>query len=458
MVRAALGWDEVEKIGRAVELAAGGNGHRRIAAAGPRPLQVLVCLPPAKHRLAKATNVLVAPRGRVQNARATLNLGPGTANPGLQLRKAAAARLPEADYRRIVQEVEDLSVFTLDLGGHVVTMNDAAWEATGYSPEEAAGASYRAFFRPTAMAAGRLEQLLRTTLADRRCVDEGWQSRKDGSMYFVKSIWSRIDSANGAVLGFSVIARDLTDSMLIAESVRAEHAILQAIIVGRPLNQVFTMVARAAQRLIMARGALVLVRDERSKVLNVRAATGRHSPFRIGGVVPAAAIQRFSRAATIQFLPKTELERIARRNGYDKPLVNALTVPIGAGEGNQGVLLLLEPGLSPLEAAEGALGVFASHVRVALKHARHRRDLERWAMREERERIALDLHDGLVESVVALRMEAEAVARSCDTGSPAEKTAGVMISHIDSLYEDLQLIVNGLYGADRSTMAAPHRQ
>ncbi|KAB2352744.1 GAF domain-containing sensor histidine kinase [Actinomadura rudentiformis] len=83
-----------------------------------------------------------------------------------------------------------------------------------------------------------------------------------------------------------------------------------------------------------------------------------------------------------------------------------LLVPLGVGEGARGVLAVgSAPEASPFGASiQQLLEAYAAQAAIALELAGRRRDAERLAMLEDRDRIAKDLHDTVIQRLFATAM------------------------------------------------------
>ncbi|WP_165495455.1 GAF domain-containing sensor histidine kinase, partial [Actinomadura roseirufa] len=83
-----------------------------------------------------------------------------------------------------------------------------------------------------------------------------------------------------------------------------------------------------------------------------------------------------------------------------------LVVPLGAGAAARGVLAVINPPGAPsfAEGTKRLLEAFAGQAAVALELAARRRDAERLALLEDRDRIAKDLHDTVIQRLFATAM------------------------------------------------------
>jgi PAS domain S-box-containing protein len=127
-------------------------------------------------------------------------------------RKRAEEALPESEekYRSLVESTVDW-IWTIDVEGRVIFSNDAVKDLLGHEVHEILGLSSFAPMHP--------EDRERQQELYRRCVEQrrGWKNavirwlHKDGSVrFFESSAWPALD-AEGDLLGFSGIDRDITE-------------------------------------------------------------------------------------------------------------------------------------------------------------------------------------------------------------------------------------------------------
>ena len=90
-------------------------------------------------------------------------------------------------------------------------------------------------------------------------------------------------------------------------------------------------------------------------------------------------------------------------------VTNFLGVPITARDKVQGNLYLTDKvdGADFTDADEELISIFASHAAVAIKNARLYKEVGRLAIIEERSRIGMDLHDGVIQSIYAVGLTLE---------------------------------------------------
>ncbi|HEY6158863.1 MAG TPA: PAS domain S-box protein [Gemmatimonadales bacterium] len=129
-----------------------------------------------------------------------------------QEQPASAGTGQTADsFRLLVEGVRDYAIFMLDGGGRVLTWNAGAERMKGYRAEEIIGQHFSCFYPADAVEAGKPARLLALAARDGRVEDEGWRVRRDGSRFWADVIITALRDADGSVLGFAKVTRDMTD-------------------------------------------------------------------------------------------------------------------------------------------------------------------------------------------------------------------------------------------------------
>ena len=122
-----------------------------------------------------------------------------------------ATPVGEEVFRLLVEAVEDYAIFLLSPDGHVLTWNNGAERAKGYTADEIIGQHFSVFYTPDERAAGRPAGLLGLAARLGKVEDEGWRVRKDGSRFWADVILTVLRDRSGAIQGFAKVTRDLTE-------------------------------------------------------------------------------------------------------------------------------------------------------------------------------------------------------------------------------------------------------
>jgi PAS domain S-box-containing protein len=149
-------------------------------------------------------------------------------------RAESALRTSEERLRLLIASVKDYAFFMLDPQGRVATWNDGAALIKGYSAAEMLGQPFSTFFVAEDRKEGKPESALVQAAELGRIELEGWRVRKDGSRFWANAITSAIRDEGGRLLGYSEVARDLTERKLAEEKIQQSQSRLAAILDGSP--------------------------------------------------------------------------------------------------------------------------------------------------------------------------------------------------------------------------------
>lgn len=128
-------------------------------------------------------------------------------------RRAAeeSLRRSEEQFRLLVQGVTDYAIYMLSPDGIVTNWNAGAQRIKGYRPEEVVGTHFSRFFLDEDRAADLPGTALATAAAEGRFESEGWRLRKDGTRFWANAVVDPIRDADGHIIGFAKITRDMTE-------------------------------------------------------------------------------------------------------------------------------------------------------------------------------------------------------------------------------------------------------
>ncbi|KIG07559.1 PAS domain-containing sensor histidine kinase [Caballeronia concitans] len=123
----------------------------------------------------------------------------------------------DAHFRLLVETVEDYAIFLLDARGHVATWNNGAQRIKGYDACEIVGRHFSVFYPREDVETGKPQHELDAAARAGRIEDEGWRVRKDGTRFWANVVVTALHDANGKLIGFAKVTRDLTDRLRLAE-------------------------------------------------------------------------------------------------------------------------------------------------------------------------------------------------------------------------------------------------
>ncbi|HEY9838701.1 MAG TPA: PAS domain S-box protein, partial [Vampirovibrionales bacterium] len=113
--------------------------------------------------------------------------------------------------RAFVEEIRDYAIFLLDSTGRIASWNRGAQRLLGYSSSEIIGHHFSCFYPPEDIATGKPQQELQLVATAGQCEDEGWRRRRNGTRFWANITLSALQDTQGQLVGFSVIAHDLSD-------------------------------------------------------------------------------------------------------------------------------------------------------------------------------------------------------------------------------------------------------
>lgn len=166
--------------------------------------------------------MIQAPQSQTPSSQGSAPLA-DTAAPGAQLGS-------QESYRLLVESVTDYAIVMLDPQGHVASWSRGAELTKGYAREEIIGQHFSVFYLPEEVATGAPERELAAALETGRYEAEGWRVRKDGSQFWANVSVSPMYDANGGLIGFSKLTRDLTERQEAARALEAAAQYARSII------------------------------------------------------------------------------------------------------------------------------------------------------------------------------------------------------------------------------------
>ncbi|HET9753837.1 MAG TPA: PAS domain-containing protein, partial [Myxococcales bacterium] len=134
------------------------------------------------------------------------------------------------ELRAVIDSVNDYAIFLLDPDGQIMTWNRGAQLIKGYAPHEIIGQSYKRFYPPEDVAAGKPDRLLQTAFREGRVEDEGYRVRKDGTRFWADVVISAVRDENGDLRGYVKVTRDLTARRMAEEELRQSEERLRLMI------------------------------------------------------------------------------------------------------------------------------------------------------------------------------------------------------------------------------------
>jgi len=136
----------------------------------------------------------------------------------------------EESFQLLVESVSDCAIMMLDAAGCVRTWNSGARHIKGFEASEILGRSISCFFTPEDIAAHKPESALRDATTTGRYQDDGWRVRKDGTRFWANVVINAIRDADGTLLGFAKLTRDMTEQKTADDALKQSEARLRSIL------------------------------------------------------------------------------------------------------------------------------------------------------------------------------------------------------------------------------------
>jgi PAS domain S-box-containing protein len=121
------------------------------------------------------------------------------------------AHQAERRLQLLIDSVSDYGIFMLDPTGRIESWNRGAEQIKGYRPQEIIGQTIERFYTAEDRASGKPRALLDAARTNGRVEDEGWRLRKDGTRFWADVVITSQRDADGELLGFIKVTRDLTE-------------------------------------------------------------------------------------------------------------------------------------------------------------------------------------------------------------------------------------------------------
>jgi PAS domain S-box-containing protein len=136
-----------------------------------------------------------------------------------------ALRRTEEQFRLLVDSVIDYAIYMLSPEGLVTTWNAGARNIKGYQADEVIGTHFGRFYTEEDRRNGLPDRVLATAREHGRYHGEGLRVRKDGTRFRADVVVDAIRDADGRLLGFAKITRDVTQRVQLEEARKAlQHA------------------------------------------------------------------------------------------------------------------------------------------------------------------------------------------------------------------------------------------
>jgi PAS domain S-box-containing protein len=127
----------------------------------------------------------------------------------------------EERFRLLVETVRDYAIVMLTPEGRIATWNAGAQQIEGYGAKEILGEDFSCLYPTDEVNQARPQRALQQAAADGQVEEEGWRVRKDGARFWANVVITALHDAQGRLVGFSTITRDLSERKQAEQKFRA---------------------------------------------------------------------------------------------------------------------------------------------------------------------------------------------------------------------------------------------
>jgi signal transduction histidine kinase len=222
----------------------------------------------------------------------------------------------------------------------------------------------------------------------------------------------------------------------------ASAAVTQSLLSGADVSDALALITASSLEMSGADLVVLALPQASRGELQIEHAAGDGAQDALGLVLPGRGSASGQVLATGELLAVenfSEDERVAPVARKRMNLGPAIFVPLGAAGNVRGVLTAgRRPGSMPLPpAAADMLVTFASQAGIALELAEHRKQAVRVAVFEDRDRIARDLHDLVIQRLYATGMSLQGTVPLIGTPEAAERV-NVAVDALDETIREIR--------------------
>jgi signal transduction histidine kinase len=232
------------------------------------------------------------------------------------------------------------------------------------------------------------------------------------------------------------------------------------LLVGRVRrNEALELIARRAREVAGAELVLVLVNDDEAGVLTVEVADSARADLGqlTGTVLP---VEQILFAEVLQSRRHLIVDSLAKAAPWPVPVPDrpATVVPLASSDAFHGLLVMVgaAPGGDPQEDLT-MLSTFAGQAALAFERALAQEEREMFVILEDRERIARDLHDVVIQRLFATGMHLQTVARLTARTEVSDRV-NAAVDDLDATIRDIRSAIFELRTPMSSELRADVRE
>ncbi|HTA10152.1 MAG TPA: GAF domain-containing protein [Streptosporangiaceae bacterium] len=232
----------------------------------------------------------------------------------------------------------------------------------------------------------------------------------------------------------------------------ASAEVTRALLSGADLSDALALITAKSLEMSGADLVVLALPTADQTRLHIEHAAGVGAEEALGLVLPVTSSASGYVLSTGELLSVDDFshdDRVARVAREHMELGPAIIVPLGTAGNVRGVLTAgRHPGAMPLApAAADMLVTFATQAGIALELADHRRQAERVAVFEDRDRIARDLHDLVIQRLYATGMSLQGAVSLIGSAEAAQRV-NVAVDALDETIREIRSSIFALQARD----------
>ena len=162
-----------------------------------------------------------------------------------EIQKETEGQLKDSQerFRLMIQNVKDYSIIMVNVEGKVQSWNEGAQRMYGYAQEEILGRHMSVFYTENEIRMELPENNLKQAMEKGHYEAEVIKVRKNGSLFWARTLYTPVYDEAGKLKGFSKIARDISESKKAEEELRSVNNFLNSVLENIP-NMIFVKDAK----------------------------------------------------------------------------------------------------------------------------------------------------------------------------------------------------------------------
>ena len=228
----------------------------------------------------------------------------------------------------------------------------------------------------------------------------------------------------------------------------ASSEVTRRLLAGARIDEVLSFVTEQTLQMTAADLVVLALPDADRQHLTISHAAGQNAQAAVGLRLPAQASISGQVLADGQPITVEDFRHDPRTSQAARAALElgpAMLLPLGDADNVRGVLTVgRAAGALPLPRAAGQLAMtFAAQAGIALELAERRQDAERLSIYEDRDRIARDLHDQVIQQLYASGMKLQGTIPLI-TRPLAEERVNSVVDDLDQTITDIRAVIFSL--------------